>query len=312
MHGSLRFILATCVALSHLGITFKGYNIGVTSVVIFYLLAGMVASQQLSTYFVNKPIHYYKNRIRRIFPFYFFALFITLIIYTIHIKSYFLSSVPNLMDYIANITIIPLAYYMYSGQDTFTFIPPAWSLGVELQFYLLIPFLLIRKRVLFLVYAGSFFTYIIASIGVINSDFFGYRLLVGVIFIFILGVIINQSKNSTGTIKKELISIMILSYLVLFILVIYLLLNSYQVPYNHETLMALIIGIPFLYFYKSPLPKKLEIYLGNLSYGVFLLHFPALWVVELFGYTHKNLLLILAITLFLSIIGNFLTTKRAV
>jgi peptidoglycan/LPS O-acetylase OafA/YrhL len=43
--GSLRFLLACLVLLSHLGISIGGLNPGVSAVVVFYLLAGHVAAR---------------------------------------------------------------------------------------------------------------------------------------------------------------------------------------------------------------------------------------------------------------------------
>ena len=307
MHGTLRFILATAVALSHLGINLYTYNIGVVSVVIFYLLAGMVSNKLLSKYFINQPLHYYLNRIKRIFPFYLYAISISILIYYIGVSSPFLSATPTFWHYISNLAIIPLAYYMYTSIDTFFLIPPAWSLGVELQFYILIPFFINRTKPLLALFILSFITYISASLGIINTDYYGYRLIVGVLFIFIYGIYIDKALKGDQAAKK----IILLCYIFLLLLSFYLLFHQeLKAPYNYETLLGLLLGIPLLYFFKSPIPKYIDRYLGFLSFGLFLLHFPALWLVEILGFNTSNIYLILLVTILLSTVGHYTVDRK--
>lgn len=294
MHGTLRFILAFLVALSHLGVTLYNYNIGVFAVVIFYLLAGMVAYKLNQNYYPNQPILYYKDRLKRIFPLYLAVLTFTYIIYLFGASSYFISIEPDFEVFISNLTVIPLSYFMYSGIDKFTLIPPVWSLGVELQFYLLAPFILLNpKRVTVLLFL-SLVIYILATIGILNTDHFGYRLLAGVLFIFLIGAFIQQ-KNP----------LLIIIYFLLVLVTLYTYIIGYKAPYNYETLLALLIGIPLLKFsiiqFKYTFLKNTDKYLGTLSYAFFLLHFPVLWLVELFDYSAKNIFLILCITFILSV-----------
>jgi len=299
MHGTLRFILALLVALSHLGLfIIDNFNQGVFAVVFFYLLAGMVSHKLLTTIFVNQPLQYYKNRIKRIFPIYLLSLSFTIIIYFIGISSFFLSTTPNFIDWLSNISIIPLSYYMYSHQDTFTLLPPAWSLGVELQFYLTAPFLLKSKKLFLYIFIVSFLIFISASIGKINTDYFGYRLIIGVIFIFMLGSIIQKAREKNFTAIKQLTIV----YLTLTLLLLYIYFKKYTATYNYETISSLLVAIPLLLFFNSPLPIKIDRYLGELSYPFFLLHFPSLWIYQIYNPKNISLIPILIITTLLSII----------
>ena len=302
MHGSLRFLLAIAVAVSHLGITIYNYNPGVSAVVIFYLLAGMVAYKLIYNLYPNQPINYYKDRIKRIFPMYFLALIFSFIVYLLGAKSYFISAEPTYIEYLSNIIVIPLSYFMYTGIDKFTLLPPVWSLGVELQFYLLAPFILLfTKRVIILI-SLSFIIYVLANIGFLHTDYFGYRLLPGVMFIFLIGTLIQ--KSIYGCLKSR--NILISIYIFIFFLALYVFSTNYKAPFNHETIFALIVGIPFLYYVK--LPKiKLDKFLGNISYPIFLYHFPIYWLLEI--YYKSTILNVLVLTIIISIISLIIERK---
>jgi len=305
MHGTLRFILATLVALSHLGVLYAGFNQGVFAVVIFYMLAGMVTYKLITTHFQNQALLYYKDRFKRIVPFYIASLIVASTLYLLGATSYYTSKEPTLLDIIANITIIPLAYYMYTNQDTFTLIPPAWSLAVEIQFYILAPYILTSKKLFTSIFLCSFIIFSLASLNIINPDYFGYRLLVGVIFIFLLGAMIQKQKhNKSPYIKIKNI------YIALIALATYIYLAGEKLPYNYETLSALLVGIPLLLYCNSPLPKKIDRYLGSISYGIFLLHFPALWMVSLFPRLNANIYIILLLTITLSIAIHHTIQKK--
>lgn len=299
MHGTLRLILALVVTLSHLGVTLYGYNPGVVAVVIFYLLAGMVAYKLSVKKFNNQALIYYKDRFERIFPLYLFALLFSYIVYILGAESYFISKTPGYIELISNITILPLSYYMYTGIDQFTLLPPVWSLGVELQFYLMAPLLLRKKRYILFGIVISYFFYVLASIGYINTDYFGYRLIVGVLFMFLVGVLLQEAieKNSYA---RQTLSFLYMSILLLYI---YIQTIGYKAPYNHETILGLLIGIPLLYFFRKGFAKNIDIFFGQVSYAVFLLHFPILWIFKEFFKSELLIVSVVIVTILVSIVA---------
>ena len=72
--GTLRFILALLVMLSHTGLTVGGLNPGVASVVVFYAISGYVMSALVAKHFSQpgQASHFYIDRLARIYPQYLF------------------------------------------------------------------------------------------------------------------------------------------------------------------------------------------------------------------------------------------------
>jgi len=136
--GFFRFFLASLVLISHMGFTVFGLNPGVTAVVVFYLLAGQVVcrlwQRQAHLSYPQRVRWFYRDRLWRIAPMYGYVLIVGYTAWLMGADSYFISSTPEVSDWLNNFLVIPLNYYMFNGADTFTLLPPAWSLAVELQF----------------------------------------------------------------------------------------------------------------------------------------------------------------------------------
>ena len=287
MFGYLRLILAILVMLSHLGIRVNGLNIGVIAVVMFYILAGYVVSY-IYTIYQNYTL-FIRDRIKRIFPLYLFMVGLTTLFLLI---TDFANPHFTLFNIFTNLTIIPLNYYMLIDNAILStphwwLIPPAWSLGTELQAYILLPFILLYPKIKYISISISFLIYLLSAFLLIQPDYFGYRLIVGVLFIFILGVSI---RNKTLFDKLFLSVIWITSSL-------FLIFHINNSAYIRETSIGIFIGIPLIYWLsiikvKFPLNRLL----GSLSYAIFLSHFLAIWILDYFTLTEKGSLKELLLT----------------
>ena len=288
MFGYLRFILALLVVISHLNIRFYTLNTGVIAVVVFYILAGFVVSHiytDIIPHGKTKIITFYKDRILRIFPLYLYIIMLTILFLLV---TSFGASHFTPFNIVTNLTIIPLNYYMIIDNTILTdpnwwLIPPAWSLGTELQAYLLLPFALIFRRVKFFLALFSFIIYSIANFSIINPDYFGYRLVVGVFFIFLLGVSIQKVSSKTHTAFDKPFILAVWSTILLFVpLFIYL--DTFSPTYTKETFIGLLFGVPLVYtIAHSSIKLPFNRVMGSLSYGLFLSHFLAIWLVEYFN-----------------------------
>lgn len=202
MFGYIRFILAYFVLLSHVGIGLAGKNIGVFAVVIFYILAGLVTSKVfIKIAPQNAQISYFvKDRFLRIYPAFLFAFVLTALFFctTSYLQPHF--SAKNLL---ANALIVPLNYFFWLDVSVIDapvglnfLIPPAWSLGAELQAYALLVLAIKFRRLGYALALGSLGVYVAANLGFIDSDIYGYRLVCGVFFMFYTGFLIYQKQHS--------------------------------------------------------------------------------------------------------------------
>lgn len=306
MFGYLRFILAFLVMLSHIGVKFYGLNPGVIAVVFFYILAGFVVSHIYKDIIPNKSIKlllFYKDRFARIFPLYLYVVFLTSIflLSTSYGKPLF-----SFLTMINNITIIPLNFYMYIDSTILThttpkwnLIPPAWSLACELQAYMLLPFALKSKKIAIILSTLSFAIYMIANLSLINPDYFGYRFIVGVFFIFFIGASLQQ---------KQLKYPFYIWCTILVATPLFFIADAFSPTYTKETFIGLLLGIPTVYILsKTDIKLPLNYFFGSLSYGLFLTHFLAIWILKYFHYSSTSLLsyisLVTFISLFISLIG---------
>lgn len=314
MFGYLRFFLAFLVMLSHLGVRFYTLNPGVIAVVVFYILAGFVVSHLYTEIFAqrkNKLVLFYRDRFLRIYPMYLYVLILTIIFLLI---TSFGNPKFTFLNMFNNLTIIPLNYYMYIDSTVLTnpkwwLIPPAWSLGTELQAYLFLPFVFIYKRVKIILALLSLFVYIIANFSIINPDYFGYRLLVGVFFIFLLGSSIQGYK------KNDKIFIYSVWILLLLLVPVLSYTGSFSPTYTKETLIGLLFGMPLVLFLSKTKKKLLfNTFFGALSYGFFLSHFLAIWILKYSNLASKipfyHICQVTAISLFIAIIGVYCIEKK--
>jgi peptidoglycan/LPS O-acetylase OafA/YrhL len=277
--GFLRLILAFAVLLSHADIRVLRLNPGVTAVVGFYLISGYVMAALVRRHYdvpARMPA-FYADRLLRLFPQYLAYAAATLIwhLWT-QTPTLFLTRAPTGLDLFNNLTVIPLNFFMYNGADGYTLIPPGWSLGAELQFYLLAPAMLLWPRVGLALVAASLAVHATALHGRLNTDWYGYRLLPGILWVFGLGMLMFHWHGLRPGWAKALAwgapvaAVAVYAYL-----------RSrglHAVPYHQEVLLGWGLGVPLLHVLARREAGRLDALAGDLSYGVFLNHFLLIWL----------------------------------
>ncbi|MCF6331011.1 MAG: acyltransferase [Sulfurimonas sp.] len=306
MFGYLRFLLAFLVLLSHIGVKFYTLNPGVIAVVIFYILAGYVVSRIYIDIFAhkkNKLFSFYKDRFLRIFPLYIYVVVITTIFL---LSTSFSNPSFTVTNVINNLTIIPLNYFMYIdstilSKPSWCLVPPAWSLATEIQAYILLPFALMYKRARITLALLSFVIFIVANFSIINPDYFGYRFLVGVFFIFLLGSAIHSYT------KFDRYFILFIWISILVFIPIFTYTDSFSPTYTKETFIGILLGVPLvLILSKTKINLPFNSTLGSLSYALFLTHFLAMWLLQYIGIsTTITLLYITQVTLLSLVLSVF-------
>ena len=308
--GILRTILAISVVLSHsYGGGLVG---GRLAVQLFYIISGYLISYILiESNSYKKKKYFYINRVLRLFPIYFAVSLLTLG-FLIYMEFYPLQSnqdsfvlnssmsffniygevgiIGKISLVLSNILIIGQDWIMFTGvfEGGFGFtsnnttsevnvwhgllIPQAWTLGVEISFYALAPFVLKRKKTIIILIILSLMvrTYII-YIGLGFKDPWTYRFFPNELALFLFGSLSHQLWSSIlkrkGWIKYNY-SLWVTVLLILYCLIFPLL------PYkNINTLLLIsffILALPFLFNYQSK--NRIDKLIGSLSYPIYISH----------------------------------------
>jgi len=146
MFGSLRFLLAYLVILSHLVGTEYVAHFGFYAVRGFFVISGLMMTAALNEVYAFDGLRFSINRALRLLPPYYFVCALTLLAITIapgQAANYlkFWRGAPGAGDLLVNLTVLPLQ----STYGTFRFIPPYWSVAIEIDMYLLL-FLVMSRR----------------------------------------------------------------------------------------------------------------------------------------------------------------------
>jgi len=282
--GHLRFGLAILVLLSHAGWRFWGLNPGVTAVIVFYAISGYVMSALIEHHYAHtaSTCRFYLDRFLRIYPQYAaYAIVAALWLFSVGHPTDFLHLQPQPIDWINNLLIVPLNYFMINDSDRFTLVPPAWSLGAEVLFYALAPWLWRRWRVALALALVSLLTQATAWHGHIHTDWWGYRLIPGVLWVFVLGMALHRYQS---THPHRACYLAWLTPAGAILVWAYLAKHGLQTqPYHREVLVGIALGIPLVHLLSrhTITGSGIDQRLGDLSYGIFLNHFLLIWVLGL-------------------------------
>ncbi|MCU1752110.1 acyltransferase family protein [Pseudomonas sp. 6D_7.1_Bac1] len=287
--GSYRLLLAILVAISHMGITVVGLNVGVIAVISFLIISGFVMTSLIErNYRTPESIHrFYVDRVLRLYP-----QFLLYLIASCAVIYFLLPGTPQateltLKNIVANLSIIPLGFYMFEAVGT-GILPPAWSLGLEMCFYLVIPFLIIYKA-RGPAFALSTVVFLIACLGLINTDVYGYRLLPGVLFIFLCGSYLYRAEAKGLVIAAGTTAAAALMFLAIMTGVIP------RLPFNAEVTAGIALGIPAVFLLSKLKFHRIDELFGNISYGVFLNHFVVMYFFRAFWPVEYSTLTVTAV-----------------
>lgn len=177
--GLLRLFLAAVVALGHFQICILlplnapaaevanylklGHDAG-HAVIFFYVISGFLISYALEHKYKTDSLEFYKARFLRIFPLYWF-LYGLMIVFDYAGAAQNIKNSP-VLDWLPGLLLfgsdwaVSFLHYPASFMEEFpAFLRPAWSLGAEVTFYALAPYLLVKYKKLGL-------AVLVASVGI--------------------------------------------------------------------------------------------------------------------------------------------------
>ena len=298
--GVLRLFLALSVVAAHAETTVFGFN-GINSwyaVNFFFIISGFYMAMILNEKYKDMtPIHFYKSRAFRLFPVYYIGIFISLLVSFGDIKSVFdhLPTGAQIFFIFQNLFIFgqDLSFLLCIKKDTSLACAspmqiniPAWSLAVELGFYLVAPFILknVKKTYLFVLF-GCWYLISLNQIdfplgpidffnplsGISAFNYFFYPSS----FIFFGGGALAYHLRK-GNLQDH--------YFATLFVIILLSFTQTQMPFWH--LLFICFAIPLLFNYTAT--NRIDRDIGELSYPAYILHYPILLFLKPFTQTHSQ------------------------
>jgi peptidoglycan/LPS O-acetylase OafA/YrhL len=318
--GLLRVILALSVVITHsapiFGFKFVG---GIVAVQTFYIISGFYMALILSEKYIGKNNSYklfITNRLLRLYPIHWTVLFLTIIVsLTVALKNHGhnFGKLQIYIDYFHSMSIGSFIFLVFSNialffQDVvmffglntstgflfftpafantnpllwhFSLVPQAWSIGVELTFYLIAPFLIkIKTRILIFIGLLSlmlrFIIYFL--IGWLN-DPWTYRFFPTELMFFLAGIIAYrvykyiEKGNSIFGIKFK-IQKQILNAILIFVLILSIFFDFIPINFYIKYCLYFIfvfMALPFIFLLTKN--WKWDRYIGELSYPIYISH----------------------------------------
>lgn len=289
---TLRALAVFCVLISHWfpeHHKLRIFPFGYAGVTLFFVLSGfliseiLIKSREIAEEKNQSKFHsvkqFYIRRTLRIFPIYYITLFILYILNVNNIRDIFFW----FLFYASNI-------YFFSIHSYAGYLSHFWTLAVEEQFYIIWPFviLFIPKKYLFksiigIILVGPLFRALMFFINLGNPGFYTFSevLTPSCMDSFGLGAVLAYYRIYKNNIPESYIRIVKLLFLIyIFILTILIfflpsLIRVFFLNFNLSLIFLLLIyktSIGFTGFLKIIFENKILLYLGKISYGMYLFH----------------------------------------
>jgi len=323
MLGTLRFLLALMVAVHHgrhLGggtlLVLDQYSIASSAVYAFFVLSGYVIAEANCSFYLGRPGKFILNRILRIDPPYYAAVLISALFHFIIVKTALLpvvgSKPPDDIFGVGNIAGNILVMWIWYGlkalglAPTYYFFLYAWTLVVECKFYLaaaIIYWVATRPNQFLQRYAvpGGITVMMLLHLGghlkpALWRDF-------AYVPYFVLGMCIYYAVQRGS--RLAAVGIAISAYAAWRHFLVEMSTVNYQNNFIWWLFVSLVVALGVLsYMRPNPKLRKLDKFLGDLTYPLYLNHFI---VVILFAaYTRPGSDLTVVIYLCAAIVFSYL------
>jgi peptidoglycan/LPS O-acetylase OafA/YrhL len=336
--GLIRFLLACFVVIFHASPYWKYLPMsGDLSVQCFYVISGFYMALILNEKYTNAKSNFvfYSNRALKIYPIYFAVLFMLMAwAALVYYKGY-----PGTFDFyrdywplpfatlaylvFVNIFLIGIDSVFYCGiKDNgnlfytsninahqpyvvqFAFNPFAWTIGVELLFYLIAPFVLRRKvwlAVLFIVISLSVRFYLV-NIG-LNYSPWNYMFFPNQVMFFMGGAVSYHLYNRLKF--KHVPLLLPIVILIIFLITITRYNQIFKEGYIKQAVLFCfeVMAIPYIFMLTKN--NKFDRFLGNLSFPIYIAQSLVLKIVvaksfpKIISYGFTALLLVIVLSILL-------------
>lgn len=286
-----RAIAVLAVVGFHLGV--PGFNNGFLGVDTFFVISGFL----MGLLYTNiGALDFYKRRLTRIFPSLLMVSIVLFLVGLIYLQPF---EIDELVNQIVT-GILGLSNISYWSQDSYfqpnRFRPllNLWSLGVEIQFYLLYPFLIFLKRLNKLILPALMLLSFGLNILVLQiSPKTSFFMLPTRLWEFLVGVLIASSTFPDLSVRVKKIFIICSGFVFFVALLIPIKSNSTNWIQGHPGLNSVLIVVATAIILKLKLniPQfqtfigKIAVKLGDLSYEIYLVHFPVFVLVNYMAFS---------------------------
>ncbi|WP_181318885.1 acyltransferase family protein [Photobacterium kishitanii] len=341
--GFLRILLALSVVIAH-SEPFFGFKLigGDKAVELFFIISGFYMAMILNNKYTGAGSYkiFIQNRFLKIYPIY--ILSIVLIIGMslasfiafdslgkLQIYNQYFDDI-NLFSFIflvlSNILIFGQDLVMFLGLDTsngtlfftedfrtttpmlFEFLlnPPAWSIAVELTFYLIAPLILRKSIKLILLIALISFSIKFIVLADLTNDPWSYRFFPSELCYFLLGSLSYRISTAffdkiDNKIKTKI------GYTTLTFNIIYISFYEYIDMSFSLFLILFAMSIPFIFFALKR--SKLDRDIGELSYPIYILHYIMLMICNKLLSNSQFEYLTSEIVFFMSVLASIICIK---
>ncbi|MDH2917871.1 MAG: acyltransferase [Sideroxydans sp.] len=326
--GSLRFFLALSVVFAHTGV-FLGFALGDGRMAVqaFYMISGFYMSLVWTEKYskLPNPIRtFYISRALRIYPLYFVVLAGVLLMGIVagskSPTAFHFSEAFNILGwptaawvYLTQLTLIGMETPLFLDFQLhkYMILPVAWTLGLELTFYLLVPFLLSRVSILVGVLTLSLMLRVWASVNgptedvLLNEALWSYRFFPFEIALFLAGALAYRLFAQIPITLEKLIARQEVYFLTILGIIGYLCYFKVLLPSLGEATywlyyVMVFFGVSVLFQHTKK--SKRDSYIGELSYPMYIVHIPILWVVGSFCAPDNRIYVVIPLTLLVSML----------
>lgn len=299
MLGTFRLFLAVLVVLQHL---LSIPHLGHFAVHGFFILSGFLMTLIMHKsygYTIGGIQGFMINRFLRLFPVYWFYIGLTLFFIFLvgedYSKEYrhFIYFPDSIYAWLQNMTMI--FFSSFPGSVEPRILPATWALTVELLFYLLIAIGLSKSKKIAKLWLIVSLSYYLLTFVLELGYQYRYNFIIAGTLPFSIGSLLYYYSDQFKklAIKKYVVLFLLLfvsNMLLLLLLDVLNLFESIQgvFYFNNYILSALVVVVLFQFNDMSPLIKKIDKVLGDLSYPIYLSHWSVGMIVSYIFFGEPN------------------------